>query len=109
MAGYPFGKSTLNEASFNEGKIQCINSLSNGRRACYTDLSGMHGSSGSGVIDKKTGRLIGVFSGSIARGMDEINYFVPIKFLWDLIKTTKKYKILGISGCGNPLYCYIRY
>ena len=53
----------------------------------YIDTTGLHGNSGSPVISKADGRMIGVFSGSVAPhrngNLDELNYFYPIKYFWD--------------------------
>ena len=55
----------------------------------YLDMTGQPGNSGSAVIDKKTGCLIGVFSGASVSTEKyfehEINFAIPVKPLWDLI------------------------
>lgn len=53
----------------------------------YIDSKGLHGNSGSPVISREDGRLIGVFSGSIAPqtegNLDELNLFFPIRYFWE--------------------------
>ena len=95
MGGYPFGESRFSEISINEGKVQSLNKdtyLKNGSEEVlriYVDISGQPGNSGSAVIDKNNGCIIGIFSGaSLNIGkytVDEINYAIPVKPLWDLI------------------------
>lgn len=52
----------------------------------YLDSRGLHGNSGSPVISQTDGRMIGVFSGSIAPkkegNLDELNLFFPIHYFW---------------------------
>ena len=93
MGGYPFGGSRFEQITITEGKIQSINKDSysgKDRINVYVDLAGHPGSSGSGVIDKKTGRCIGVFAGAAVGGSGDvkltINYAVPTAYLWSLIK-----------------------
>ena len=99
MAGYPFGKERLSQMSFNEGKVQSINKDNcmpeneKDVERIYLDLSGQPGNSGSPVVDKKTGSVIGIFAGaSLARKgylVNEINYAIPLKYLWNLIYKNK--------------------
>lgn len=53
----------------------------------YVDSTGLHGNSGSSVISMEDGRVIGVFSGSVAPptegNLDELNYFNPISYFWE--------------------------
>ena len=93
MGGYPFGGSRFEQITITEGKIQSVNKDARSgmdRVNLYVDLSGHPGSSGSGVIDKKTGRCIGVFAGAAVGGTSgvklTINYAVPVAYLWSLIK-----------------------
>ena len=95
MGGYPFGASRLNNISFNEGRVQSFNKdkrLAEGQDKIdriYVDLHGVPGNSGSAVIDKKTGRVIGIYSGASLGTKDgftsELNYAMPIKYVWDLL------------------------
>ncbi len=96
MGGYPLGKSRFHDITLTTGKVQSINRdelLEGDMRRIYLDLSGTHGNSGSAVIDVKTARVIGIFSGaSIDRNANaEINFAIPTSYIWDLInKTTKE-------------------
>lgn len=95
MSGYPFGEGRLAEMSINEGKVQALNKdayLGEEEKEVlriYLDMTGQPGNSGSAVIDKKTGCLIGVFSGASVSTEKyfehEINFAIPAKPLWDLI------------------------
>lgn len=59
----------------------------------YLDSKGLHGNSGSPVISKEDGRLIGVFSGSLAPrdegNLDELNLFFPISYFWERFVTNE--------------------
>ena len=95
MGGYPLGKSRFHKLTLTTGKVQSINKderLEGDMKRIYLDLSGTHGNSGSAVIDAKTVRVIGIFSGaSVDRGANaEINYAVPSKYIWDLINNSNK-------------------
>ena len=52
----------------------------------YLDGRALHGDSGAAVISKRDGRLIGVFSGSLAPrtegNLDELNLFFPHYYFW---------------------------
>lgn len=52
----------------------------------YLDSRALHGDSGAPVISKHDGRMIGVFSGSLApqteRNLDELNLFFPHNYFW---------------------------
>lgn len=69
-----------------------------GRRVlhCYMDGRALHGNSGCPVISMEDGRMIGVFSGSIApnqeKNLDELNLFFPISYFWGnfVINTTEE-------------------
>ena len=61
----------------------------------YLDIMGHPGSSGSGVIDKSTGRLIGIFVGVSIHHSDpslKIRRAIPVKYLWKLLKSLKSSK-----------------
>jgi len=96
MAGYPYGGKRLPQISFNEGMTQSVNPDHEGHKIVLCDLSGHGGNSGSGVISKSSGRVVGVFSGSLLQplgstsGVEEINYYRPIEFVWDILEKNKK-------------------
>ena len=100
MPGYPFGQKRFSEISFNEGKVQSINRdnyLSKEEKdvqRIYVDMSGQPGNSGSPVVDKNTGAVIGIFAGAaISKSgvvVSEINYAIPVKPLWELIYKNKR-------------------
>ena len=100
MAGYPFGQQRFSGISFNEGKVQSINKdnyLNEEQKnveRIYVDMSGQPGNSGSPVVDKNNGAVIGIFAGSsIAKSgvlVSEINYAIPVKPLWELISKNKR-------------------
>jgi V8-like Glu-specific endopeptidase len=84
LSGYPFGKRTASDCSYNPGTISAI--LSDYEPECVNlDISGKCGNSGSPVLDMKTGSVIGIFRGSMDEGekkIEEINYMRPIKYFW---------------------------
>jgi Cdc6-like AAA superfamily ATPase len=102
LIGYPLG-AMLSGHRIDELKVSCFT----GRIASaqtvkdierfYVDTTGLHGNSGSPVISRKDGRMIGVFSGSVApkkrNNLDELNYFYPIKYFWEeyVIGTAEKH------------------
>lgn len=65
------------------GSVASIQTMPNGIQRVYIDSRGTHGNSGSGMYSHADGRLIGVFSGSIKPQDEEINFFLPIEYLWD--------------------------
>ena len=95
LVGYPLGGmlnsgrlDDLNPTHF-EGRIGS-NQL---KKRCgrdvihyYLDGRALHGDSGAPVISKRDGRLIGVFSGSVAPqkegNLDELNLFFPHHYFW---------------------------
>ena len=95
MGGYPFGEKRLSEISINEGRVQCINKDSylpdgyNDLLRIYLDMNGYPGNSGSPVINKHAGKVIGIFNGASigsSKNMKHaINFAIPIKPLWDLL------------------------
>jgi S1-C subfamily serine protease/adenylate kinase family enzyme len=94
MIGYPLGEmltrdnvEALNYSNFS-GRVASIQPVgTRGVETCYVDTTGLHGNSGSPVFSREDGRMIGVFSGSIIppgkKTLDEINYFYPIRYLWE--------------------------
>lgn len=94
MGGYPLGGERFEKLSINEGKVQSINNdkridEEKGIDWIYVDLTGSAGNSGSGVIDKNTGRCIGIYAGASlgysGNVQFKLNRSIPIKYLWDLI------------------------
>lgn len=91
MGGYPLGGNRFSEISINEGTVQSINKDAydeSDNTWIYVDLSGLPGSSGSGVINKETGQIEGIFAGcSINPGKPQqtINRIIPVKYLWKLL------------------------
>ena len=92
LIGYPLGAmltgnqiDDLAVSSFS-GRIASVQTVKDIERF-YIDTTGLHGNSGSPVISRKDGRMIGVFSGSVAPhkegNLDELNYFYPIKYFWE--------------------------
>ena len=73
-------------ASHFSGRIASVQSVEDITRY-YIDTTGLHGNSGSPVISKSDGCMIGVFSGSIIPckdgSLDELNFFYPIRYFWD--------------------------
>lgn len=96
LIGFPLGAMLTGDcmeelgASHFSGRIASVQSL-NDIECCYIDTTGLHGNSGSPVIAKRDGRMIGVFSGSITPrkdgNLDELNYFYPITYFWDMYVT----------------------
>jgi len=82
LSGYPFGTRTAHDCTYTDGKISSTR-VENEIECINMDISGKCGNSGGAVIDKSTGRVIGVFIGSITEGeglVEEINYMRPIKY-----------------------------
>ena len=96
MGGYPLGGDRFEKITLTEGKVQSINkdsAIGDDITKIFVDISGQSGSSGSGVIDKNTGRLIGVFAGAALHHSpsitQSINYAVPVDYLWEIIANIK--------------------
>lgn len=93
MGGYPMGGNRFASITLLDGKVQSINKDScSGKEQTfvYVDLAGHPGSSGSGVIDKNTGRALSIFSGAALHHSDhslKIRYSIPVKYLWSLLKS----------------------
>lgn len=92
LIGFPLGAMLTGnnvedlKASHFSGRIASVQTIQDVERY-YIDTTGLHGNSGSPVISKTDGRMIGVFSGSVAPhrdgNLDELNYFYPVKYFWD--------------------------
>ncbi len=94
MGGYPFGGDRFETITVTEGKVQSINKDAHSYSAntnIYVDLSGHPGCSGSGVIDKNSGKCIGIFAGCAVGHSGHldltINYAIPVKYLWRLLES----------------------
>ena len=93
MGGYPFGGNRFEEISVTQGSVQSVNidkkSVSK-NYDIYVDLPGFPGNSGAGVINFKTGRCVGIFSGCAVGSQDNItltiNKAIPVKYLWKLLQ-----------------------
>ena len=102
MAGYPLGGERFKDISINEGKIQSYNKDARlgGDQSeverIYVDLTGHPGNSGSGVIHGLTGECLGVFAGASldrrSTPVVEMNFAIPVKYLWDLISRLSENK-----------------
>ncbi len=92
LIGFPLGAILTGNrvedlaASHFSGRIASVQSVEDITRY-YIDTTGLHGNSGSPVISKSDGCMIGVFSGSIIPckdgSLDELNFFYPIRYFWD--------------------------
>ena len=90
------------EQGLQQGKVQSYNKdskLKNGLdevERLYLDLFGVPGNSGSGIINKENGRIVGIFAGSsIDRSVSmtfELNYAIPVSYLWNLIESLENKK-----------------
>lgn len=95
MGGYPYGASRLNDISFSEGVVQSINkdsALKEGQETVdriYVDIVGVPGNSGSALINKATGEVVGIYSGASIHHQHgiahEMKYAMPIKYAWELL------------------------
>lgn len=96
MGGYPFGGDRFEKITLTEGRVQSINkdnAVGDDVTKIFVDISGQPGSSGSGVIDKNTGKCIGIFAGAAIHNSNNlkltINYAIPVDYLWKLILNNK--------------------
>lgn len=89
--GYPFGgglSDNLDELapSFFKGSISSIQTK-NGIERINTNMEAKRGCSGGPVFSGKDGAIIGILCGSQLDGderlMEEINYVLPVKYLWE--------------------------
>ncbi|MCF0107860.1 MAG: AAA family ATPase [Bacilli bacterium] len=95
MGGYPLGGERFEKISINIGRVQSYNKdQALGDESAfdkiYVDLTGSAGNSGSGVISKTSGRCIGIYAGASlgysSNVQFKLNYSIPTKYLWDLLK-----------------------
>lgn len=94
IIGYPFGSQlsanadTLLHSHFS-GRIASIQHPGTIRERCFIDSSGKAGNSGSPVISRETGEVIGVFNASQTQRhssgdlIEEINYFTPLRLFFE--------------------------
>lgn len=94
MLGYPFGVSRFDNLSIVEGKISSYQKINNKRKVINLDCDAKQGNSGSCVVDMESGVVIGVLSGAHVKGeqefSEEINYCIPVEYVWKLIKKYQK-------------------
>jgi S1-C subfamily serine protease len=85
LLGYPFGERTSDDCSYRKGIISSTR-VEAGFECINIDMQAESGFSGGPVIDANTGRIVGVFNGSILGGdsrlTEQINWFRPIKYFW---------------------------
>ena len=93
--GYPFGgklSDDLNELqpSLFQGYISSTQ-IKNGLERINTNMEAKKGCSGGPVFSKKDGTIIGILCGSQTSGdehfLEEINYVLPVKYIWERIVT----------------------
>lgn len=89
MLGYPFGSSEFDRLSIVSGKIMSKQIIDN-KEVYNLDILAKSGNSGSCIIDNKTGQVIGILCGSKLNAnkslIEEINYCISIKYIWDIFK-----------------------
>ena len=93
ILGYPFGAKMSDDVSkmsvsFTRGYISS-KQVKDGKRRTLLDISAKAGNSGSPVISLETGGVVGVLSGSIMGGvnnMEEVNYMIPIDYILELME-----------------------
>ena len=93
--GYPFGgklSDDLNELqpSLFQGYISSTQ-IKNGLERINTNMEAKKGCSGGPVFSKKDGAIIGILCGSQTSGdehfLEEINYVLPVKYIWKRVVT----------------------
>ncbi len=93
--GYPFGgklSDDLNELqpSLFQGYISSTQ-IKNGLERINTNMEAKKGCSGGPVFSKKDGAIIGILCGSQTSGdehfLEEINYVLPVKYIWERVVT----------------------
>lgn len=91
LPGFIWGYSFLPTITIYEGKI--VNTT---EKRYSIDIFGKSGQSGSPIISKTTNEVVGVFCGAssrhIGRTYQEINHFVPINYVWQLLDEVKDIK-----------------
>lgn len=91
--GFPFGGSLSDDldelqASLFQGYISSIQ-IKNGIERINTNMEAKRGCSGGPVFSKKDGSIIGILCGSQTSGdaglIEEINYVLPVKYLFESV------------------------
>ena len=90
ILGYPFGSKVADDVmgmsvSFTRGYVSS-RQIKNGLEQVFLDVSAKAGNSGSPVLNRRTGKVIGILCGSMLnqsgqRLVEEINYMRPIKYM----------------------------
>lgn len=90
ILGFPFGSKVADDVSemsvsFTRGYVSS-KQMKNGMEQVLLDISAKAGNSGSPVLSRETGKVIGVLCGSILnnsgdRLVEEINYMRPIRYI----------------------------
>lgn len=90
ILGFPFGSKVADDVmemsvSYTRGYISS-KQMKNGMEQVLLDISAKAGNSGSPVLSRETGKVIGVLCGSILnnsgdRLVEEINYMRPIRYI----------------------------
>ena len=87
--GYPFGVSRFDNLSITEGRVASYQNVGF-NRVINLDCEAKVGNSGSCVIDKEKGVVIGVLIGAHLENREEINYCAPIEYVWRLVRKHQK-------------------
>ena len=89
LSGYPFGEATSADITLFQGYVASSNLQrdENGNSRFFINGEGKCGNSGSPIIARKDGCVIGLFLGSQthegAKVTEEINYMRPISYFWE--------------------------
>lgn len=88
LPGFIWGYTFLPSITVYEGKV-----VHEGEKYDSVDIMGKSGQSGSPIINQATNEVVGVFMGATARMIDrsyqEINHFMPIRHVWNLLEEAK--------------------
>ena len=86
LIGFPLALQTNETYTNFEGKIASNNHHDKGGEVYFINSEAKQGNSGSPVILKETGEVIGILCGSVLgqdkKLQEEINYIRPIKYFW---------------------------
>lgn len=90
ILGFPFGSKVADDVmemsvSYTRGYVSS-KQMKNGMEQVLLDISAKAGNSGSPVLSRETGKVIGILCGSILnnsgdRLVEEINYMRPIRYI----------------------------
>ena len=92
MVGYPFGDLLDDDLdrlkpNYFKGPVCSIQKTGTNEEYVCIDCAGKEGNSGSPVISRRDGRVVGVFDGSkTSEGKiltEEINHFIPLRLFWE--------------------------